>query len=109
MYGTIRMHQERDFPGRVVGTELKNPDFAAFAKAFGGHGERVERRRSSPRPLSAPRLGPAGDPALHNRSAGAHPGRHSGHHPRTGNSEERNRAMTELPVNHFKRAIKSGR
>ena len=43
MYGTIRMHQERDYPGRVVGTELKNPDFAAFAQAFGGHGERVER------------------------------------------------------------------
>ena len=43
MYGTIRMHQERDFPGRVVATELKNPDFAAMAMAFGGHGERIER------------------------------------------------------------------
>jgi len=42
-YGTIRMHQERDYPGRVVGTQLKNPDFAMYAKAFGGHGERVER------------------------------------------------------------------
>ena len=42
MYGTIRMHQERDYPERVVGTALKNPDFAAYAKAFGGHGERVE-------------------------------------------------------------------
>ncbi|MCC8939434.1 thiamine pyrophosphate-binding protein [Bradyrhizobium sp. Arg68] len=42
-YGTIRMHQERDYPGRVVGTQLKNPDFALYAKAFGGHGERVER------------------------------------------------------------------
>ncbi|WP_315835670.1 thiamine pyrophosphate-binding protein [Bradyrhizobium prioriisuperbiae] len=42
-YGTIRMHQERDYPGRVVGTQLKNPDFAAYAKAFGGHGEKVER------------------------------------------------------------------
>ena len=41
MYGTIRMHQERHFPGRVVGTELANPDFAAYARAFGGHGERV--------------------------------------------------------------------
>jgi acetolactate synthase-1/2/3 large subunit len=37
------MHQERDYPGRVVGTQLKNPDFALYAKAFGGHGERVER------------------------------------------------------------------
>ncbi|MCC8945048.1 thiamine pyrophosphate-binding protein [Bradyrhizobium sp. Arg62] len=42
-YGTIRMHQERDYPGRVVGTQLKNPDFALYAEAFGGHGERVER------------------------------------------------------------------
>ena len=43
MYGTIRMHQEREYPGRVSATLLKNPDFAAYAKAFGGHGERVER------------------------------------------------------------------
>lgn len=43
MYGTIRMHQEREYPGRVVGTQLRNPDFAAYAAAFGGHGERVER------------------------------------------------------------------
>lgn len=42
-YGTIRMHQEREYPTRVHGTELKNPDFAAYARAFGGHGERVER------------------------------------------------------------------
>ena len=43
LYGTIRMHQEREFPERVSGTELKNPDFAAYARAFGGHGETVER------------------------------------------------------------------
>jgi len=42
MYGTIRMHQEREYPGRVSGTELRNPDFAAYARAFGGHGETVE-------------------------------------------------------------------
>jgi acetolactate synthase-1/2/3 large subunit len=42
MYGTIRMHQEREFPGRVSGTELKNPDFAALARAYGLHGELVE-------------------------------------------------------------------
>lgn len=41
MYGTIRMHQERDHPGRVSGTDLQNPDFAAYARAFGGHGETV--------------------------------------------------------------------
>ena len=43
MYGTIRMHQEREYPGRVVATRLRNPDFAAYAQAFGGHGERVTR------------------------------------------------------------------
>ena len=43
LYGTIRMHQEREYPGRVYGTELHNPDFAAYARAFGGHGETVER------------------------------------------------------------------
>jgi len=42
MYGTIRMHQEREFPGRVTATQLSNPDFAAYARAFGGHGETVE-------------------------------------------------------------------
>jgi len=43
MYGTIRMHQERHYPGRVVGTGLKNPDFAAYARAFGGYGATVEK------------------------------------------------------------------
>ncbi|MEI7761071.1 MAG: thiamine pyrophosphate-binding protein [Thermoleophilia bacterium] len=43
MYGTIRMHQERHYPGRVVGTDLANPDFAALARAFGAHGAVVER------------------------------------------------------------------
>ena len=41
MFGTIRMHQERDYPGRVSGTTLHNPDFAALAVAFGAHGEVV--------------------------------------------------------------------
>jgi acetolactate synthase-1/2/3 large subunit len=43
MYGTIRMHQEREYPGRVHGTALDNPDFAALARAYGAHGETVER------------------------------------------------------------------
>ncbi len=43
MYGTIRMHQEREYPGRVSGTELVNPDFVAYAKAFGAHAELVEK------------------------------------------------------------------
>ncbi len=42
MYGTIRMHQERHYPARLSATSLQNPDFAAYAEAFGGHGERVE-------------------------------------------------------------------
>jgi len=43
MYGTIRMHQERHYPGRVIATDLVNPDFAAYARAFGAHGAIVER------------------------------------------------------------------
>jgi acetolactate synthase-1/2/3 large subunit len=43
LYGTIRMHQERDYPGRVIATELHNPDFTAYAKAFGGFGVTVEK------------------------------------------------------------------
>jgi acetolactate synthase-1/2/3 large subunit len=43
MYGTIRMHQERNYPGRVSGTELHNPDFSALARAYGLHGEVVTR------------------------------------------------------------------
>jgi acetolactate synthase-1/2/3 large subunit len=42
-YGTIRMHQERDYPGRVSGTDLVNPDFAAFAQSFGAFGATVTR------------------------------------------------------------------
>jgi acetolactate synthase-1/2/3 large subunit len=41
-YGTIRMHQEKTYPGRISGTDLFNPDFAALARAYGGHGETVE-------------------------------------------------------------------
>jgi acetolactate synthase I/II/III large subunit len=41
MYGTIRMHQEREYPGKVYGTALVNPDFVAYARAFGAHGELV--------------------------------------------------------------------
>lgn len=48
MYGTIRMHQERSFPGRVHATSLINPDFAALARAYGAYGERVERDADFP-------------------------------------------------------------
>jgi acetolactate synthase-1/2/3 large subunit len=43
MYGTIRMHQERHYPARVSGTSLRNPDFAALARAYGARGETVSR------------------------------------------------------------------
>jgi acetolactate synthase I/II/III large subunit len=48
MYGTIRMHQERDYPGRTVGTALRNPDFVAYATAFGGYGALVEKTADFP-------------------------------------------------------------
>ena len=41
-YGTIRMHQEREYPGRVIATELRNPDFVAYARAFGAWASLVE-------------------------------------------------------------------
>ncbi len=62
MLGTIRMHQERLYPGRVVGTDLVNPDFAAYAAAFGAHGETIERTEDFPGALERA-LG-AGRPAL---------------------------------------------
>jgi acetolactate synthase-1/2/3 large subunit len=62
MYGTIRMHQERHYPGRVSATGLRNPDFAAYAKAFGGHGERVERTEDFPAAFARARS--SGKPAI---------------------------------------------
>jgi acetolactate synthase-1/2/3 large subunit len=62
MYGTIRMHQEREFPGRVSATALVNPDFVAFARSFGVHAERVER--SADFPAAFARALAAGVPAL---------------------------------------------
>jgi acetolactate synthase-1/2/3 large subunit len=48
IYGTIRMHQERDYPGRVIATALHNPDFVAYALAFGGYGAVVEKTADFP-------------------------------------------------------------
>jgi len=47
-YGTIRAHQERTYPARVSGTDLFNPDYAALARAYGGHGETVRRTEDFP-------------------------------------------------------------
>ena len=62
IYGTIRMHQERHYPGRVSGTDLVNPDFAGFARVYGGHGETVER--SEDFPAAFERATEAGVPAV---------------------------------------------
>jgi len=53
MYGTIRMHQERDYPERISATALRNPDFAAYARAFGGYGETVEQTADFPAAFQA--------------------------------------------------------
>ncbi len=62
LYGTIRMHQEREYPGREIGTALRNPDFAALARAYGLHGDTV-RRTAEFAPALERALG-AGGPAL---------------------------------------------
>jgi len=54
-YGTIRMHQEREYPGRVCATDLRNPDFAAYARAFGGFGALVETTADFPAAFAAAR------------------------------------------------------
>ena len=61
MYGTIRMHQERNYPARVSGTDLGNPDFAALARAYGAHAETVVAQRPSSRRRSSARA-PAASP-----------------------------------------------
>ena len=61
-YGTIRMHQERRFPARVIATDLVNPDFAGLARACGAHGERIDHAAEFPDALQRART--AGGPAL---------------------------------------------
>ncbi len=61
-YGTIRMHQERDYPGRTIATDLVNPDFVAYARAFGLWAERVEETAAFWPALERARA--AGAPAL---------------------------------------------
>lgn len=61
-YGTIRMHQERHYPGRVTATDIANPDFAAIARAYGAFGEVVETDAAFPAALERARA--SGGPAL---------------------------------------------
>jgi acetolactate synthase-1/2/3 large subunit len=53
LYGTIRMHQEREYPGRMIATQLHNPDFVAYALAFGGYGSVVEKTGDFPAAFAA--------------------------------------------------------
>ena len=62
IYGTIRMHQEREYPGRISATDLRNPDFAAYARAFGGFGIAVERTADFPDAFKAAQA--SGKPAI---------------------------------------------
>jgi acetolactate synthase-1/2/3 large subunit len=62
IYGTIRMHQEREYPGRVVATDLRNPDFVAYALAFGGYGTVVEKSADFPAAFAAARA--SGKPSI---------------------------------------------
>jgi len=62
LYGTIRMHQEREYPGRVIATALTNPDFVAYAKAFGGFGILVEKTADFPAAFAAAQK--SGKPAI---------------------------------------------
>jgi acetolactate synthase-1/2/3 large subunit len=62
MYGTIRMHQEREYPGRLSATALRNPDFAAYARAFGGFGATVEKTADFPAAFAAAQK--SGQPAI---------------------------------------------
>jgi acetolactate synthase I/II/III large subunit len=62
IYGTIRMHQEREYPGRVSATNLRNPDFAAYARAFGGFGATVKRTADFPEAFEAAQR--SGGPAI---------------------------------------------
>jgi acetolactate synthase-1/2/3 large subunit len=61
VYGTIRMHQERHYPGRPLATQLINPDFVAMARSYGAFAERIETTESFPeayrRARAAPRPG----------------------------------------------------
>jgi acetolactate synthase-1/2/3 large subunit len=62
MYGTIRAHQEREFPGRISATFLRNPDFAAYARAFGGFGATVEKTEQFAAAFNAAKA--SGQPAI---------------------------------------------
>ena len=62
MFGTIRMHQEKHFPGRIIATQLANPDFRILAQAYGAHAEMVSRTIDFPAAFERARE--SGKPAI---------------------------------------------
>ena len=76
MYGTIRMHQELAYPGRTIGTDLRNPDFAGLARVYGAHGERVTRTEEFPRRAGARQE--ERDRSGHRTGRGSRPDHHPG-------------------------------
>ena len=85
LYGTIRMHQEREYPGRISATELRNPDFAAYARAFGGFGVVGRAHRGFPGGVQGGAgVRQAGDHPPCHRSRGDHAGHDAGQDPRQG-------------------------
>ena len=111
MYATIRMHQERVYPGRVIGTDLENPDFPALAEAYGGFGERVERTedfagglRARPRLREARRARAAGRPGAHQPAREAERAAGGGSMTR---EEIRVEGLAE-PISHYTDAVRAG-
>ena len=84
MYGTIRMHQEREYPGRISATQLKNPDFKAYAQPLAATASAWSARRTLPGPGPRPRQRPAQRAALPDRPRGDHAHGHvAGHSQRS--------------------------
>ena len=110
MYATIRMHQERQFPGRVIGTDLDNPDFPALAQAYGAHGERVERDGGlRGRVRARARIREAVGPRAPGRPRADQPARQAqrAEGRRVSREEIRVEGLAE-PISHFTDAVKAG-
>ncbi len=99
MYGTIRMHQERNYPSRVSGTDLVNPDFAELARAYGAHGETVlTTDEFAPAFERALGVGPPVAAARQDRPAGADDERHARRAARTGNGTATGYIIVKPPL-----------
>ena len=113
MYGTIRMHQERHYPGRVIGTDLVNPDFAAYARAFGAYGATVTETAQFADALESALA--AGTPALielRTDPEAINPAHDAEQGPRAGAPVSRREEIRvpELaePISHYTDAVRAG-